>query len=305
MSAYLSDEKFNRFKLTEEEFLNVENNIIKYFGKADTCSNPTLYLIGGEPGCGKTGIEKLIVKENSNCVVCNSDNLRDFHSKMQLLKKHCAEAYVEISAFYAQKWNQKLIQFCKENKYNVLIETTFRDYKIIKKTYEDFKKEGYKIEIHLMSVNKYLSKLGIYKRYEDQIQSEGFGRKVSVEDYESRYESVLPTLKKVHELKLYDEIFLYTRSILESKAVNNIKKIDVAKELAKLNKFKSVKVRGQFTLLKLFLHFRNKNLNLIEQRALNKRFFDILRMMKNRNAPKEEKYIYLEHFPEFNIAKKY
>lgn len=204
------------YKISNYLFEKTAKAIIKDL--TDGCSSnpfPTAVITGAQPGAGKTELQKLAEdKLNNNVVICNADNFRDFHPLAQEIKAKYPEEYPELTAIYAQKWNDVLSQYCRDNQLNYILETTFSSGERLNKTIFELKIMGYNVDIMLLAVPPKLSLLGTYMRYEESIEKNKLGRKVSKEAHDSRFNAILKTINAISNEKLFDNIFIYSRSIV-------------------------------------------------------------------------------------------
>lgn len=83
-------------------------------------------MIGGQPGSGKTTLQKQALEQlQNNAVIGDIDALRDFLPNIEILKKEYPDDYNEYT--YAHRWNAEVIKYCCLNKMNFIREITFTD----------------------------------------------------------------------------------------------------------------------------------------------------------------------------------
>ena len=64
---------------TDEEFEKEYKEILKYYKSLSKPSdNPKVFLLGGQPGAGKTGLENMINKD-SEYISISGDDFREYH----------------------------------------------------------------------------------------------------------------------------------------------------------------------------------------------------------------------------------
>jgi len=83
-----------------------------------------------------------------------------------------------------------------------------------------FRFAGYGVDVHLLSVDRKLSLLGIRDREEAMIRRSGAARVISVERHDQRYHALPNALARVAEAKLYDNITIYGRNVLNESTVD-------------------------------------------------------------------------------------
>jgi hypothetical protein len=79
-------------------------------------------------------------------------------------------------------------------------------------TIAGMRSKGYEVSIMLLSVHPNLSFLGTRLRYEAMRAQSGYGRTVSKEQHDSRYNLIISTLKSVLKEKRYNNIYIYARA---------------------------------------------------------------------------------------------
>lgn len=177
--------------------------------------SPTAVITGAQPGAGKTELQKVAeAKFRGNVVICNADNFRDYHPLAHEIKLNFPEHYPDLTADYAQKWNDRLCEYCRENRLNYILETTFPSGNRLSNTIVELKENGYRVDIMLLAVHPRLSLLGTYMRYEDSMEKTGLGRKVSREAHDLRFNSITETIRAILTPSRFDNIYIFSRSIV-------------------------------------------------------------------------------------------
>lgn len=265
-----------KYKIDLEEFRFIENEIIKQYTKfANTINSPKAIILGGQPGSGKTELEKkAFLNLNRNAVVCNVDNLKNFHPYAIEIRKKYPNYFSQLTGINAHDWNLSLRRYCIENNYNFILETTFSDGSNINLIIENLKKNNFLVELYILSVPKIISKLGIIHRYEEMLNQKIYGRKVSFESHDERFDQIPKAIQVVEEKKLYDYINLFGRSLL------NFNKIEDSgiHLIAKTKK----------SIYDDFIIEREQKINYKAYTEINKIIERVLDLMKKRNAPEED-----------------
>ncbi len=171
-------------------------------------------ILGGQPGAGKSELERIARKElGQNVVGCNADIFRDYHPDAEKIKAKHESYYPEVTAEHAQAWNNGLRAYCEANRMNFILETTFSSGNLMNKTISELQDKGYRVEIKLMAVHPKLSLLGTHFRYEHMKLTENSGRLVGKEAHDSRYNLIAPTLYLVQNEGLYNKLQIYGRTL--------------------------------------------------------------------------------------------
>jgi predicted ABC-type ATPase len=189
----------------------------KYIREQFPSSNPQGVILGGQPGSGKSGLPKQIIQEFKEAFVfISTDDLRLYHPAYESLQQNpetIQNAANDVS-IYANYWTEKLIKYCIENKYNLIIDSTLGGK--IQSNYDTiamFIDNGYQVHLRVMSVPAIISKLSIFLRYEEQLIEKGFARWTRIEDHDDRFENLETNLFQIIDkyelssLKFYERVF--------------------------------------------------------------------------------------------------
>jgi predicted ABC-type ATPase len=175
--------------------------------------NPQVIILGGQPGSGKGElITQAQVVLGINTVIINADDFRDQHPLHKEIKSNHGKYYPEITSDYSLVWGDTLRKYCEDNHFNYILETTFSSGERMNDTIKAMKDKGFYVAIMLLSVHPNLSFLGTRLRFEAMLSQSGFGRLVSKQQHDLRYNRIIATLKVVLKAKLYDTIYIYARA---------------------------------------------------------------------------------------------
>ncbi|MCI6272713.1 MAG: zeta toxin family protein [Erysipelotrichaceae bacterium] len=176
--------------------------------------NPKLVLIGGQPGSGKTSLERYINSKNKY-VSINGDEYRKYHPQFEEFNR----LYGQDASKYTQQWagefTAELVEFFKSNKYNVIIEGTFRTSELPIREALKFKNAGYEVEVDIMCVNKYLSYISTIKRYEDLINKKGSPRMTPKEHHDLVVSKFAENVDTIFNCGVVDRIRVFNRELEE------------------------------------------------------------------------------------------
>ncbi len=203
------------YRLTKEDFLKLQSGIIEAATlDIKPVEQPTAVILGAQPGSGKTQVQRVVQEKfKDNIILCNADNFREVHPLAHQLKKLYPELYPEISAPISQLWAAGVQQYCRKNKLNYILETTFKDGEMLNKTIQALKEADFKVELEVLAVNRKVSVLGTQQRFEEMIKQEGSGRGVTRQAHDMRYNAIPEALRVVTQSKLYDQLNIYGRDI--------------------------------------------------------------------------------------------
>ena len=282
---------------TDEE-LEKQFKKILYFYKSrySPTENPKVFLLGGQPGAGKSGLENAINIENEYISI-SGDDYREYHPKFEELNIR----YGKESSKHTQQWageiTERLIKELGKEKYNLIIEGTLRTAELPLKEAYRFKKNGYEVELNVVVVKPEKSYLGTLLRYEQMITKGKTPRMTPKEHHDLVVNSIGNNLEIIYNSKVFDNIKLFDRennllyNYKESPGINPKDIIDKEFkrkwEKEELNEYK----KDWKNLFKM-LEERKATLNEVEpiRITMNKIIKNIkTQEIKRREIPKKEK----------------
>ena len=201
------------------------------FDNAKTEKQPIAIILGGQPASGKTQLFAHIennIYPDKQFVIINGDEYRAYHPRSNDIATKHGKDYADETQPFANNLVRFMKEECIQKRYNFILESTFRNIETIKESFEEFKKENYKTAVHALSIPYWDSILGIFERYEGQIESTGFGRFSPRTTHDEAFEALPKNLKTCFEEQLFGEIFIYKRNLigLEGVKINSISDID-------------------------------------------------------------------------------
>ena len=196
---------------TDEEFEKEYKEILKYYKSLSKPSdNPKVFLLGGQPGAGKTGLENMINK-HSEYISISGDDFREYHPLFEELN----EKYGKDSSKHTQQWagemTEKIIKELKDNKYNLIIEGTLRTAELPLKEATRFKEVGYEVELCVVAVKPEKSRLGTLERYETMLKRGKTPRMTPKEHHDLVVNNITDNLDILYKSGKFDNIRLFNR----------------------------------------------------------------------------------------------
>jgi len=211
----------SKYKLTEEEYKEYYKNVNLFFtfGKKKE-DNHKLVFVSGQSGAGKSKLIPVISKElGYNAVVSDYDIVRSMHPKFEIASKEVPE-HVHLALLPdADRANENLRNYCKENGLNLIYEGTMRGTQVFIDTAKEFRKAGYDIDLRLMAVPKLESYGSTLLRYATALLNNNEPRWVPKEVHDESYEKFLITLKEFSNQSLFDTAKVYRRGKTEKEPV--------------------------------------------------------------------------------------
>lgn len=197
---------------TKEEFDKKLDKIYKELTKDVEISQKKLsFLLGGQPGAGKSGMTALLEKENKNIIVINGDDFRKEHPHYKELEKKYGKKSVEYTKIFAGKMTETLINKLSDKGYNLIIEGTLRTTEVPLKTQRELSKKGYQVEMAVIQVKPQFSYLGTLIRYEEMIKRGLQARATLKKDHDVVVENIANNLNHLYKENVFSNIRIFNR----------------------------------------------------------------------------------------------
>ena len=196
---------------TNEELELVFQKILKmYMSSYSSSKNPKVFLLGGQPGAGKSGLENMLNLKDEYISI-SGDDYREYHPRFKEINLE----YGKEASKYTQQWagqiTEKLIEKLAKAKYNLIIEGTLRTAQLPLKEADRFKKLGYEVELYVLAVKPEKSYLGTLLRYEEMIKWGKIPRMTPKEHHDLVVKNIGDNLEIIYNSKAFDNIKLFDR----------------------------------------------------------------------------------------------
>ena len=172
---------------------------------------PLAFILGGQPASGKSKLAKEFMGNfsNDNILFVNGDIYREFHPNRQELINNPL-SYSKETQIFSNVFTENLIREAIENKCNIMVEGTMRNPQVPCNTAKMFKENGYEVEILAISAPSVFTELGLYNRYQEEINFQGWGRLAEIESHNLAVSGILASLDLLYNEKAADKIHLYS-----------------------------------------------------------------------------------------------
>ena len=191
-------EKYDEIKRIETAFLSPE-------------PVPTAYILGGQPGAGKTGIQKEIIRQNSNVCIINADSYRKHHPHFDRIQAQYGDSSPQYTQPFINAVTEKLIDDLSSEKYNLIVEGTLRTAGVPISTAHKLKTKGYRTELCVMAVKPEISYESTILRYENAIAFGEIPRATSKAHHDMVVDRIADNLDVIYKAGVFDRICIYTR----------------------------------------------------------------------------------------------
>ena len=196
-------------------------------------STPTVYILGGQPGAGKTSIQTDLTQSNSDIIIINADSYRQHHPHFELIQAQHGDDSPKYTQPFINAVTERLIYELSTEQYNLIVEGTLRTAEVPLKTAKELKEKGYRTELCVMAVKPEISYESTILRYENAIAFGETPRATSKAHHDMVVERIAANLDTIHQSGVFDCISIYTRDkgCIYSSDTSNQKPSDVEKSI--------------------------------------------------------------------------
>lgn len=254
---------------TQKEFdIILKETIFELKMSKNPVNEKKAFLLGGQPGAGKSGLTSILQKENENIIVINGDDFRKKHPHYNEFQKTYGKKSVEYTKDFAGKMTEALINKLSDKGYSLIIEGTLRTAETPLKTQQELSKKGYQVELAVIQVKPEFSYLGTLTRYEEMINKGLKPRATLKKDHQIVVDNIANNLNTLYKQQIFSNIRIYNRENECLYSMKNTPNINPSTLI--LNEFK-------------------RDLTKDEKETLIKSYDKILNYMSSRGASEEEK----------------
>ncbi len=134
---------------------------------------PTLFMLGGQPGAGKSKVRDAIKgsKQGQGSLIIDPDELRTYHPRyLEHVERDPNTAAGEVQKD-ASDWASELNAAALEKKVNIIYDGTLSNSGPVTAMADAAKKKGHKIEVHVIATPLEVSQQGVRGRYEKALKA--------------------------------------------------------------------------------------------------------------------------------------
>lgn len=210
-------EVYEHFRNNKDVFLT-NNQIYDIFEKfwdenyshLKSEDNPTLYIVGAQPGAGKTGLVGLIENE-TNLSVLTGDQYRSCRPNYLIFSEREKDFLSQINFVICML----MIGRCLDKQISFIMENPLKNVEQNIYYIKEAKKRNFVVNLDLMVVKNYDSYVGIYYRCINFIKNGQAGRITSNRTHDLGYDGVLKTFNYTNVLSSIDSLCLYNRNLCQ------------------------------------------------------------------------------------------
>lgn len=175
-------------------------------------TEPWAILLGGQPGAGKSfGSLEMSRRLDFNLLIINGDEFRPYHQFYHEIFQKYGKQAAKYTAEFAGKMVQRVRDEAISQRFNILIEGTFRTIETPLNELNNFKQQGYKTAVLVCTCPKETSWQSTLKRAEQQERSGIQPRYVDRAHFELVVNNLAKNVESVMKLGQPEHVEVYSR----------------------------------------------------------------------------------------------
>ena len=202
--------------LISDTLLEVWNNEILKKNQASTPNQPKpqAFVLGGQPGAGKASMSQVTSERlDKNVVIINGDDFRKYHPEYRSLQKEQGQDAPKYTAEFAGKMTEAILKKAIDEKYNIIIEGTFRTSETPIKTLQHFKDSGYKTHVLIQTCHQSISWQTCLDRYERMLHDNPKeARFTDKKHHDVVVQNLAKNIQEVQKSGLVDHMQIFART---------------------------------------------------------------------------------------------
>lgn len=161
------------YALTQESHADALSKIEEYcFAGKTPVENPTIYLVISQTGGGKSNLSSLVLSNNPNTVVIDSDAFKAFNPRREEIVKGFPTLFGFLTGVDAYMHRDEVYSKALREGYNVLIEVApSTKERLFNIDFAELEKYGYLVNSNVLAVSELNSLISVHERYEGQIEA--------------------------------------------------------------------------------------------------------------------------------------
>ncbi len=208
------------FEVTIEKLEEIISVITERLCEEKTpAKEPIAFVIGGQPGAGKTGLIGKTLADFENAVVLDVDDYRYFHPEVLDIFKQFPEELVPLTKDFVNTISRTIVKRLIEKKYNLILHKTLKDDEIVGDTLIPLQQNGYFIAVRTMAVCELESRVSALERSLAFKNHMGWCRWVTSKNHEYAYNGIPTTTKQIFDEAYADVVQVYGRGDIPTSSV--------------------------------------------------------------------------------------
>lgn len=175
--------------------------------------HPTLIVLGGQPGSGKTALlttSHAELERAGSTIRIVGDDLRSYHPGFvahQSVDAGTASRYTQRDAIV---WSEKLLAAATERSVHVVFETTMRTPDNVERIMSAGRSAGYRMEARVLAVSPRVSWQGCHYRFEELHHAGAAARIPPRAVHDAAVTGLVESLERIERRRLADRILIQT-----------------------------------------------------------------------------------------------
>jgi len=216
----------NPAPLTPDEIEDIYRSLILptlFDGSPGGESAPTIVLLGGQPGSGKSRASTRIIAEHPGMIALSGDDLRIFHPHFRELVSDVPELAGEVLAEATRPWVRSVLQDSLAGSRSLLLEGTFGDSDVTLATAARFRDAGFQVRIIAISSPRVLSLVTVASRYLRDRKANSPARFTRLSAHDRGYDGTTRLIESLDASAPIDQLTIVSRNgnILFDRSRNN------------------------------------------------------------------------------------
>ncbi|MDO8659315.1 MAG: zeta toxin family protein [Candidatus Parcubacteria bacterium] len=197
----------------EEALVIFHEMIVPQIIQGATPKEKEAFILGGQPGSGKSALAREIIKKDRNIIFINGDDLRAYHPKYYFYLKENDEEAADKTQAVCNFWVELLMQECLKLELNFMIEGTLRRREVSLNTAKIMKDANYSVNLAVVSTPYELSLLSLQYRYEELKKLGQPARFTKKESHDEAFRNSEETLRALVDSGFFSKFFVYKRHL--------------------------------------------------------------------------------------------
>lgn len=200
-------------EFSETDVSRAVDDVFRYVsqGKAPA-EQPKGYILGGQPGAGKTVLQKELLREcGHNAVVVNGDEYRKLIPGHEQLRSLPGIKYASATQEFANRVAEGLIGKASSMSYNLIIEGTLRRKETALNTCRSLQERGYKTELCVLAVNREISYYRTKLRTEKLRELGEMPRQTATDNHNEVVKKLPRNVSEIYQGREFDNIRVFGR----------------------------------------------------------------------------------------------
>ena len=206
------------YRMDEQETEQATSKaLIKFLMIAEGSKQPTVTFVVGQPGAGKTGLAAYSARDiqkndpNHNLPVnLNADIVAKYHKYYDELLNYPPEDRFDITREFVNPAIKEIQNKLLDKNVSMIMECTLNSEKKLE-FMKKLKNRGYKVNINVMVVNEYESRISCLEREAKMLEFGETPRGIDKESQDKTYKNMVKTLGKALNNGYWDNIELFKR----------------------------------------------------------------------------------------------